>query len=537
MKRAAALLAVLTLVLNLCACDAGGRLSGIGESISGWLGKEEEAEEQTDETEAPAREVTNDINVGIVDFDTYDPLTTKSATVRDVCGFIYEPLFSLDSSMRTIPVLAETYDVSSDGMSLTVYLKQGVKWHDGSELTAYDAVYTIGRIQNEDTNYKSLVEPVSGVWALDNYTLSLSFSRPVPDAPSLLIFPIVKRNSGSGGADYAPMGTGPFYMTGWAGADKYRLAAFEEHHDGRPVLDNVYVIMVPDKEKYVSLFNASELDLATSEMLDMSSFMPKSNANVQDFISNSMVFLGFNTRRAQLTDVGTRRALSMLIDRDSIVTHIYFSRAAAADYAINPQSWLNFDTRSRITADRMGAEQLLRNAGWRLDSGNGTYYREMSGKLIYFNVEIIVNSDSPARVSVAEEIANKFHTVGVNAEVVECSYEEYNARIGAGNYDMFVGETELLPNNDLTPLVGSAGNYFYYSSSEVDTLLQQMGTVKLESDVKAVSISLYEKVRDESPFAPICFMKKSLVSGSKIKYGVNPSISGYVREAENWGVK
>lgn len=250
-----------------------------------------------------------------------------------------------------------------------------------------------------------------------------------------------------------------------------------------------------------------------------------------------MVFLGFNTRKAQLTDAATRRAVSMLIDRDSIVTHIYFSRASAADYAINPQSWLNFDTRTRITDDRMGAEQLLRSAGWRLDSGNGTYYREMSGKLVYFNVEIIVNSDSAARVAVAEEISGKLHTVGVNADVVECSYEEYNARISAGNYDMFVGETELLPNNDLTPLIGSAGNYFFYGSSEIDTLLQQMGTVKLESDVKSVSISLYEKVRDESPFAPICFMKKSLVSGSKIKYGVNPSISGYVRETEKWGVK
>lgn len=537
MKRIAALFAALALTLSLGACGADGALKGIGDKFSGWLSAEEETEEPAKETEAPQREVSNDINVGIVDFDTYDPLTTASATVRDVCGFIYEPLFSLDSSMRTIPVLADSYDVSSDGMSLTVYLKQGVKWHDGSELTAYDAVYTIGRIQNEATNYTYLVEPVAGVWALDSYTLSMSFSRPVPDAPSLLIFPIVKKNSGSGGADYVPNGTGPFYMTGWAGADTYRLAAFEEHHDGRAVLDNVYVIMVPDKEKYVSLFNANELDLATSEMLDMSSFMPKSNANVQDFISNTMVFLGFNTSRAQLTDALTRRAVSMLIDRDSIVTHIYFSRASAADYAINPQSWLNFDTRSRITADRMGAEQLLREAGWRLDDGNGTYFREMSGKLIYFNVDIIVNSDSAARVAVAEEISDKLHTVGINADVVKCTAEEYSALINAGNYDMFVGETELLPNNDLTPLVGSSGNYFRYGSSEVDTLLQQMGTVKLESDVKAVSISLYEKVRDESPFAPICFLKESLVSGSKIKYGVNPSISGYVREAENWGVK
>ena len=111
------------------------------------------------------------------------------------------------------------------------------------------------------------------------------------------------------------------------------------------------------------------------------------------------------------------------------------------------------------------------------------------------------------------------------------------SRIEAGNYDMFIGETKLLPNGDLTSLVGSAGNYFGYANAEVDALLAQMGTVTLESDIKAVSISLYEKVRDESPFAPICFAKKSIVTSAKIKYGVNPSDTGYVRAAESWGVK
>ena len=95
MKRTAALLAALLLVLSLSACGADGALKGIGDKFSGWLSAEEETEAPAEGTEEPKREVSNDINVGIVDFETYDPLTTASATVRDVCGVLFEPRLSL----------------------------------------------------------------------------------------------------------------------------------------------------------------------------------------------------------------------------------------------------------------------------------------------------------------------------------------------------------------------------------------------------------------------------------------------------------
>ena len=539
LNRITIIAAALITSLCLCSCAPLDVLKGAGGTIAGLFSEEPEQTETADNTTETETEtaVTNDITIGVYDFDTYDPLNTSSATVKDLCGFIFEPLFSLDSSMRTIPVLADSYDVSTDGMSVTIYLKQGVLWHDGSEFTANDVVYTINRIKSGTANYGGLMEPVVSAKASDSYTVIVSFSRPVPDAASLFIFPIVKSGAQfTNSRDDIPTGTGPFKMAGQVSPDRYRLDAFDGHHDTCAVLDCVYVSFIPDKEKFISLFNASEINLANSDILDMTSFMPKGNAQVQDFISNNMTFLGFNTRIAKLSDPRTRQAISMLIDRESIVTHIYFSRAEAAQYAINPQSWLNFDTRDKLRADSAGASMLLREAGWEPNE-DGIYSMQQGGNTLTLRLEIIVNSDSPQRVQTAEEIRDRLRTAGIDAYVTQCSYTEYTQRVGSGNFELFIGETELLPNNDLTPLVGSAGNYFGYSNAEVDTLLAQMGTVKLESDIKAVSISLYEKVYEESPFAPICFTKKCIVSSAKIKYGVNPSISGYVRETELWGVK
>lgn len=527
-----------TAAFCLCGCSIGDAIMGAGENVINFFAdRSEETTEAPEEETAAPENITNDISVGIYDFDTFDPLNTVSDTVKDACGFIFEPLYSIDTSYKAVPVLAESCERSGDGLTLTVHLKQGVIWHDGTELNAGDIVYTINRIKGGTANYGELAAGFSSVYEQDAYTVVIQLSRPQPEAELLLSFPIVKNGSVfSDSPDGSVVGTGPFYMAGKSGENEYRLAAFDAHHDGRAAMDSVYISMIPDKDKYISLFGANEINVATSEVIDMMTFMPKSNSKVTDYVSNDMTFLGFNTRSAVFADAGTRRGVSMLIDRDTIVTHIYFSRAQAADYAMNPSSWLNFDTRAKLSDDMQGAETLFREAGWRPDA-NGIYYREMERRLVYFQVEILVNRDSPQKVSVAEEICDDLSLAGIAAEVDECGYDEYVSRINSGDYDLFVGETKILPNGDLTPLAGSAGNYFGYSNQEIDTLLAQMGTVTLESDLKAVSISLCEKLRDESPFAPICFSKKSIITGAKIKSWAAPSESGFVRETEKWGVK
>lgn len=520
MKRIFAVTVTLALTVSLCACSFSEYLNGFSES-----GSEEKVEQVKTEEK---KEISNDITIGVIDFDTYNPILTQSPTVRDVCGFIFEPLFGMDSSMRTVGVLANNYKTGADGRSLTVNLKQGVLCHDGSQLLAQDVVYTVNTIRSSGKNYTSLIRNIASVWALDNYTVCFEFNRSVPDAVALLTFPIIKNNSVTADG-FRPIGTGPFYMA------EDTLLRFNEHHDKLAALDKVNVRQIPDKDKYISLFNASELDAATSELIDMATFMPKSNANVIDFVSNTMVYVGFNTQRRNFSDSRTRLAVSLLIDRASAAAHIYYSRAVAAKYALNPQSWLNFEETKKFRADESQALSLLSDAGWITDE-RGKYL--MPGKTAgYFNAEILVSSESGEHIKIAESLAKRMETAGLSATVTTAEPDEYNARLEAKNYDIFIGETELLPNNDLTELAGSGENVFSFSNVSIDTLLAQLGTVQFENDVKSVSKKLYETIYSEAPFAPICFLKKSVVTGAKLKYGVNPSIEGLVRESENWGVK
>lgn len=532
MKKIISVLLAAALVMSLAGCSF---TDGLKEKFASFADSGAENKDETDNTDGTdGGSETNDITLGILDFDTFNPIMTKSTTVRDVCGFMYEPLFGMDDTMRTIPVLAESYVIAPDGTNITINLKHGVIWHDGSELQSDDAAYTISYIMTTENSYRELLEPVLSIATPDAYTVIVSFKRSVPDAVSLFIFPIAQNNSlSSTGTDFNPVGTGPFkfvYVNG-----REWLEAFDGHHDKRAEIDRVNLIFVPDAQKFVSLFNANEIDIANSDILDMSSYMPKSNATVSDFTSNTAVIAGFNTSNPMFSDALTRQAVSIMFDRDAITKNIFFSRASASDYAINPQSWLSFETRTKLRSDTWSASQLLKNAGWEM-TDTGTYYRT-SPKLTYLTFSILVNSDNGAHINTANAISQTLAANGINAGVVSCPTDEFNKRLAAHNYDMFVGEMNILPNNDMTAVAGSGGNLFGYANADVDTLIWQLGTVQNEADVTAVSSGLFELIHSEAPFATICFLKKSLVTSAKIKRGACPSIQAYIRNTEDWSVK
>lgn len=515
MKRLKAAIAVFMLMPVLAACTF----------VNGGENDGTAAENAASGGEATA--VRNELTAGITDADTFNPLYTASSTVSDLCGFVFEPLFGIDPSYRTDGVLAQSYTMSPDGRMITISLKRGVYWHDGSDFTAADAVYTANLIKSGGTRYDRLMEPVMRIWAEDNYTVCATFSRAVPDPVSLFVFPIIKNGSASG--VFSRVGTGPFYFDA-----SDNLTATDWYHGERAAIDRIKVQMLPDNEKLISLLDASVVDFLSSEKLDMTTYMPKSNSNVWDFVSNNMVFVGFNLSSAVFSDAAARRAVSMMIGRDDIVNSVYYTRAAATDYALNPASWAAFDPNKKHHASVEGAIDELKNNGWS-EAPNGSYFKT-DQKNIYFSVKILVNSENPERVKIAETLAAAMNAAGLRASLDKCDSQGFAARITARNFDMFIGETELLPNGDLTPLAATGQNSLGYSSQDVDALMAQLSILTKEADIKNAERALCEKLHTDMPFAPICFIKKSLVTSAKLKSGVDPSVGGFVRNTSHWGI-
>ena len=208
-------------------------------------------DEYTEEA-APVPEegkMSNTIAVGMYDFDTFNPLTTKSQTVREAMEFIYEPLFTINDQILPEPQLAKDYGISADGKTITINLRDDIQWHDGTRFNAYDVAYTIKQIKNGETTYTENLKNMTDYRVTGDYQLTVKFNHPISGSAALFTFPIVKSKTDmTSGTGYVPIGTGPFAYSGKISTDRYMFNAFDYYYGGKAKLDGVYIDECPDAE-------------------------------------------------------------------------------------------------------------------------------------------------------------------------------------------------------------------------------------------------------------------------------------------------
>ncbi len=482
------------------------------------------------------QEVSNSISVGIFDFDTFNPLITKSQTVKECMEFVYEPLFDVDEKIQPVPVLAESYSVSPDGRIININLKNNVLWHDGSGFTAYDAAYTIKQIRSGATTYSDALKNMADYQATGDYSLQIVLNYAVPNFVSLLTFPIVKLQTDMRpNVNYVPVGTGAFRYETQLSTGRLSFIAFENYRGGKAKINNVYVYTAPDLKKYESMFEANEIDLMTGKTVDLSEYTPRGSATNNEYITNKLTFAGYNTANKLLKNSETRRGLTELIDKESIVNSTIYSRGVACDIPLNPSSLYYYDTNTRFKADTMLAINHLGNDNWGLGH-SGKYERIENGEKQVLELSILTDSDSVEKVSIANKIAASFNEFGIPATVTALPYAEYMQKISAGDYEMMIGETEIGANLDLSILTSSAGNYFSYSNQNVDMLAAQMGMTQNEEELKSLYRQYGDVLLEDMPFTALFFRKGDIMSSSKIKSEVVPSLARGYRNVEMWSV-
>lgn len=519
---------VIALLLTASGCDAFDKLK------ASFYAGETETGVNTEENQ---EEVSNSFTLGVFDFDTFNPLTTKSATVREAMRLVYEPLFDLDEEMRIVPALAESFSVSPDGKVISINLKQGVKWHDGAELDAYDVAYTIKNIRNGNTEYTDALKDVADHRITDNYSIELTLRRSIPNFAAMLTFPIVRYQTPLAvNPNYTPVGTGPFKFDGKLSTDKMQMSAYEEYRGGRAAADNAYIVFAPDAQRYLSMFEASEIDVITSETVDLTQYMPKGGVSIDRFVTNRLTFLGYNLQSEELAGSETRIGISQMINKSDIISSVLYSHAAAVDAPINPSSYLYHTDKTVFESDDISAREHLENDGWKLNS-NGNYTRLAGNKRQSLAFKILVNEESAEKTGAADKIAEYLNKLGVYAEVEAVPYETYVSRINTRNFDMFIGELELGANLDLSPLTASGGNYFSYQSADADTLIAQIGMTAGEEEQKLLFGQLADVMARDMPFVPLYYREGSVLRGAKIRNEISPSVSAFYRGSEKWSIK
>ncbi len=421
-----------------------------------------------------------------------DPAHATDVYAYTVLNQVFDGLVQFDSQLNPVPAIAGFWEASRAGLTWTFYLKKGVLFHTGREVTAEDFVYSFRRIL--DPAVASPIAPlfqyiqaqaiqdgktdqVEGLKALDPYTLQIRLKEPYAPFLSILATAnakVVPREVVENGAKQFsshPVGTGPFRFRHWKPNEEIALQPYEAYYEGRPFLDGVLFQIGQSPAETFPLFLQGRLEETAVPSVKSEEVRQSSRYRSYRYLrmpSLNLFYIGLNTRKIPFTDPKVRQAFYYAINKETIVQQIRRGESVVAYGILPPPPGLPAFPPAvnsySYNLDR--AKQLLAEAGY--PQGKG-----LSPLELWFG-----SRDQSVRQEM-QAYQRDLATIGVHVQLQEASHWPlFRAKLEEGNLSLFrLGWSADIPDPDnfFFPLFHSQSktNRMGYQNPHVDYLLAQ----------------------------------------------------------------
>ncbi len=320
-----------------------------------------------------------------------DPRVTQSRHEAQVIMQMFDTLVFLDTDGKLYPGLAESWDYSKDGKSITFKLRRGVRFHDGTSFNAEAVKFTFDSTVDPKLGSQAAVDflgPYQSTTVIDEFTVRVNWKQPFAAAltnlsnPWLLgiVSPTAVKQKGDAGFAVAPVGTGPFKFvehvprvrTVLERNDQYNWAPKAYKHQGASRIRRLVFRIIPDASTRVAALERGEIDVADAlPPIDVRRFKgtPTFDVMVGDVSGIPFSYL-LNTSKAPTDDVRVRQALILAADRAKVTDQVFFGVAKPAFGPITPTTpgyWSGVE--KLYPYDLSKARQLLEEAGWKPGPG------------------------------------------------------------------------------------------------------------------------------------------------------------------------
>ena len=434
----------------------------------------------------------------------FDPVRGPSGMSHVVIEQVYSTLMLLDPDAKPIPGLAESYQVSSDGLTYTFKLRQGVTFHNGDEVTAEDVKFSFDRLRAKDSGYSygSQVETIDSVDMVDKYTVNFKLSKRTGPFLIYMAFPgssIVPKKLVESGHDLnaQPIGSGPFKFVSYQPRTAIKFERNPNYYEkGKPYFDAMEYRIISD---VTALTNA-----VISGVVNFSNEIPpKDWARVKSTpglegktIEGSRYYwLLPNNQRKPLDNPKVRQAIAHAIDRSAIVRGTFFGQATPILGGVIPQwNWGYADLNYfQVSANPGKAKQLLTEAGY----SKG------------FDLNMMIASSFPAMMGMAPIIQANLQKVGIKAKIGTMEIPRYWDEVwSTSNFDIttmywlspLADPDDFVTNNYKC---GMAINVQKSCSEAMDAVLEEAKAAPTQQQRKALYRKMQELSMEEMGIVPL----------------------------------
>ncbi|MBQ1762707.1 MAG: glutathione ABC transporter substrate-binding protein GsiB [Aquincola sp.] len=324
---------------------------------------------------AVAAHAAKDVVVAVQStFTTTDPYDANDTLSQAVAKSFYQGLFGFDKDMKMVPVLAESYTASKDGLVYTVKLKTGIKFHDGTPFNAEAVKATFDRVTNPDNKLKryNLYKNIAKTEAVDattvRFTLKEAFSpfiNSLAHPSAVIISPAALAKFGNKGIAQNPVGTGPFKFVEWKATDYLKVEKFDGYwRKGYPKVDSITWRPVVDNNTRAAVMQTNEAHFAFPVPPESVATLEK-KPSLEVTAAPSIIhrYLSMNTQHKPFSDPKVREAINYAINKDALIK-VAFSGYAIPAEGVLPQGVEYAAKLGPWPYNPAKARELLKEAGY-----------------------------------------------------------------------------------------------------------------------------------------------------------------------------
>lgn len=493
-----------------------------------------------------------DLIIGSIGAPTnFNPLYSTDTASSEVGGVIFEGLVSSDPNLAPEPELAEKWEVSEDGLTWTFYLKKGVKFSDGEELTANDVkfTYSIPLSPDYDGTRASSFEKIKEMNVIDDYTIQFVLSEKAADfiwtasygiLPEHILKDVpIKDLKGHEFNTKNPVGTGPYKFVEWVEGQYVKVEKNENYWRGAPYINTLTWKIVPDQNALLAQLQTGEIHITGVPATDYPTVKKLEDAGkiaIQSTPSLSYTYMGYNLTNPMFADKIVRQALTHAIDREAIVEAILNGRGQVANAPESPVSWAYDDSKIPVFEYNVDkAKQKLAEAGWTDTNGNGIVDKDG----VEFKFTLMTNQGNKAREQIATIVQQQLKEVGIEVSPKLVEWSAFvNDYVLAKKFEAIILGWSLGVDPDPSGIfhtkeIEKGMNFISYSRPDLDVLMDEQLKELDQNKRKEMIVQIDSQIAEDQPYTFLYYPMGDTAVPVNLK-GLTPHPSSFYYKIWEW---
>ena len=461
----------------------------------------------------------------------FHPITSKSTDNLLFMPLIYESLFNVDETMECTPNLCTGYEINPDNeVTYTFKIDTSRMFHDGTLLTAKDVERSIIAARVSTLYGDRLNQNIAGISSIGDEELVITLYKPNTQFPALLNIPIYKHESRD--EDF-PEGTGPYMLD----EARTKLIRFDSHPDFKKLpIATIHLREFATSDEIISAFENKELDLVINDPAGMRN-LGYGNPIKHYYQTTAMHYLGFNMESDFLYLAAHRSAVGYAVNRSGIVTNIMGGSGTEAALPLLPVSKLyNQNYAAALEFSPEKSKSILDAQAIKDNDGDGFRdIKKSDDEIEEIVINFIVNNENSTKVGAARDIVKNLNNIGLDVNLRELSWADFQQALQSKDFDMYYGEIKLTADFDLTRLLTRKGLLNYGGITDESYGMKIDDYLKSPEETRQMyADAMYKYIGDTAPVIPIAFHKKQVLTHRDVVFEMEPTQYNIFNKFTNW---